>query len=122
MTIWPWPSSVPFICSLDDLQYSGPKNDVAVFEPDVGPPMLRRRTTAAYRTLYGATPVLSADEFAAFEAFWNDDLEGGVGRFTATHPVTGKAATFQPDGRGYDVIPLGRGQVRVRLGLYEVPE
>jgi len=116
-----WPSDVPFICSLSDLDRSGPLGQVAEFTPDVGVPKVRRRTTAPYRRLAGATGVMDATQYAAFEAFWETDLADGVLDFTATHPATGATVTFRPTGGGYNETLVAAGKYRVSLALYEIP-
>jgi len=116
-----WPSGIGFLTHMPSLRYDGPEGDVAAFGPDVGPPKLRRRTTAAYRRLSGATPILTATERATFLAFWETDLAGGVLDFTATHPFTGQTATFRSDGRGFRETLLAPGLFRISLGVFEVP-
>lgn len=116
-----WPSGVPFICSLRDLERSGPLGDRAEFVPDVGLPKVRRRTTASYRRLAGVTGVMDATQFAAFETFWTTDLAGGVLDFTAVHPVTGATATFRPAADSYGEALVAAGLRRVSLVLYEIP-
>jgi len=121
MTTPAWPSGIGFLTHMPALRYDGPQGDVAAFNPDVGPPKLRRRSTAGYRPLAGETPILTAAQLSTFEAFWETDLGGGVQDFTATHPVTGATATFRPTGDGYRVMRLAPGLFRVGLSVYEVP-
>lgn len=116
-----WPATVPFLCSLTDIDRSGPLGNVSEFVPDVGLPKVRRRTTAAYRRLAGATPVIDATQYAAFLAFWEADLADGVLDFTATHPSTGATATFRPTGDGYGETLVAAGKYRISLALYEIP-
>lgn len=116
-----WPAAVPFLSRLADLSYSGPLGQLSKFQPDVGLPKIRRRTTASYRSLSGSTRPMSAVEFAAFEDFWKDDLAGGVLDFTATHPVTGATATFRPSGDTYEPVSVGAGKTRVQFSVFELP-
>lgn len=116
-----WPADVPFLCSLKDLDRSGPLGRVSEFVPDVGVPKTRRRTTAAYRRIAGATDVMDATQYADFLDFWESTLAGGVLDFTATHPVTGATVTFRPTGDGYGETLVAAGKVRISLVLYEIP-
>ena len=116
-----WPAGVPFLCSLKDLDRSGPLGRVSEFVPDVGDPKVRRRTTRAYRRVGGATDVMDAAQYADFLDFWEDAIAGGVLDFTATHPVTGATATFRPTADGYSETLVAAGKVRISLSLYEIP-
>lgn len=116
-----WPTSVPFLCSLSDLDRTGPLGQKWEFTPDVGVPKVRRRTTAAYRRLSGATAVMTAAQYADFLSFWETDLSDGVLDFTATHPVTGATATFRPTGDTFGETLVAAGQYRISLSLYEIP-
>jgi hypothetical protein len=116
-----WPSGVPFINRVVDLDRSGPLGQKAEFKPDVGLPKVRRRTTAAYREISGSTRGMTATEYANFVAFWEDDLADGVLDFTAPHPVTGATMTFRPTGEAYGETNLGAGKTRVTLSLFELP-
>ena len=118
MTIPIWPSSVPFLCALRNLSGSGPENDVSVFMPDAGMGRARRITTAPIRAVSGATPALTATQFAAFEDFWDTDLESGVLPFYAIHPGRGVAVPFRrSDARPYGEQPVGAGLTKVTLSL-----
>lgn len=119
MTTPTWPATVPFIVLLSALTYSGPSRDVHTFTPEVGPPKTRRRGTLRHRPLSGRTTSMTADQYATFETFWEDDLKGGVLDFTATHPLRGVTATFRPKG-DYDTIPIGGNRVRVAMSLTEI--
>ncbi len=114
-----WPATVPFLCVLPSLKYGGPQGTRVEFQPDVGDPKVRNRSTASWRQISGETSVLDTTQRAAFEAFWANDLAGGVLSFTATHPITGATATFQPTGQTYDVIARGAGKVSIGLSLRE---
>lgn len=116
-----WPTDVPFLCSLPDIRRSGPLGRKSEFQPDVGPPKTRNRTTASFRRLSGVTAVMDVTQYADFLTFWETDLAGGVLDFTATHPVTGATVTFRPTGEEYGEQLVAAGQVRISLSLYEVP-
>ena len=87
----------------------------------MGVPKVRRRTTAAYRRLSGATEAMTATQYAAFLAFWETDLADGVLDFTATHPVTGVTTTFRPAGETFGETKVAADKWRISLALYEIP-
>ncbi|MFG1221721.1 hypothetical protein [Xanthobacter wiegelii] len=63
------------------------------FQPDVGPPIVRRRGTV---TTYIATGIfrMTNEQIADFMVFHKEELKGGARRFSWAHPVSGAAATW----------------------------
>ena len=61
--------------------------NVAAFSPDVGPPKIRKRSTAA-SWLTSVAFRMTTTQLAAFYAFYEDTLEDGSLPFTWAHPVT----------------------------------
>lgn len=68
--------------------------NVIRFQPDVGPPITRRRGTV---TTYIATGTfrMTNEQIANFMIFHKEELKGGARSFTLAHPVTGEAATWK---------------------------
>lgn len=64
------------------------QGNVLAFQPETGPPIIRRRGTARSRIV---TMVLrlSGDELETATAFFEHDLMDGALRFTMAHPRTG---------------------------------
>lgn len=67
--------------------------NVIRFQPDVGPPIVRRRGTV---TTYIATGIfrMTNEQIADFMVFHKEELKGGARRFSWAHPVSGAAATW----------------------------
>lgn len=79
-----WPASLP--CSLRGKQRT-PVPNVIAFGTEVGSGKVRRRSTA--RGKKQTFPfVLSRDQVAIFEAFFEDDLRDGALSFRWADPVT----------------------------------
>ena len=93
MTLPNWPASLPQTPERRSWT-GGPREDRAVFEPEVGPPMLRARTTADTREYQGTFPLLTQAQLAAFETFWRVDLGRGVRAFRWTDPIYGDLARW----------------------------
>ena len=62
--------------------------NVASFTPEIGPPIRRRRGSAAGRVL-SATFHMTRDQAAIFDAFFEEALYDGALPFQMTHPRTG---------------------------------
>jgi len=78
-----WPSSLPAFL-IEGFQEA--VQDIALrTEMDAGPPKVRRRYTAAYRTIKGEM-ALTAAQVATLDAFY---LAEAGNAFTFTHPRTG---------------------------------
>lgn len=81
-----WPTTIPQCPTLNAFSEEKQVN-VAAFAPDVGPPKIRRRSTAA-SWLTSVAFRMTTDELADFYAFYEDDLEDGSLPFTWDHPIT----------------------------------
>lgn len=85
-----------FPSSLPGLAYGWtetPLDNVARFQPDVGGPKFRRRSTANGSMCSGAFR-LSNDDVAIFRAFYEFDLKDGSLPFIWDHPVTGQSTSW----------------------------
>jgi len=86
-----WPASLP-PPTVDGFSEQRQRN-VAAFQPDVGPPRYRRRSTAAAVTAT-ITLVLDKDALADFDEFFETDLADGTLPFDMNHPRTGEAFSW----------------------------
>jgi hypothetical protein len=87
-----WPNSTQLPQKLLQAGYwEGFPNNVIIANPDVGPPMIRRRSTAAI-TPFKGQQILTASELANLRTFYNTTLSSGSVQFTWVHPQTQSAA------------------------------
>lgn len=82
-----WPSGVPQ-CILSDSPQGGLKDTRRSFDADIGPPIERPATSWVGEVYAIELAPMSADDFAAFQAWYIDDLAHGVNAFVMPHPVT----------------------------------
>lgn len=102
----------------------GPQDARAKFEPDYGPPLMRRRTTAETELWQGVFPNLNATMRAAFRSFWADDIAGGALSFAWRDPVTDEVALWRITGSGeraYDMSHGGAGLSDLSLQMMRLP-
>lgn len=86
MTTPSWPSSLP--APLRPRLSEEAQSNVLAFQPETGPPIIRRRGTA--RSLMVTMVLrLSGAELETAIAFFEGDLMDGALRFTMPHPRTG---------------------------------
>lgn len=100
-----WPSSLP---APDKTGWQAKRqNAVLRTNMDVGTPKQRRRFTATSE--YFTLPyLLTVDEFAALESFYNSDLVDGALEFSWPHPRTGATVTARIT-EPYDYAPVASG-------------
>jgi hypothetical protein len=87
-----WPITLPasYLSGISDKK--GPQRIRSAV--DVGPPIVRKRYTAAVRNV--ALPiVLTNAERAIFDAWYDTDLEGGTLPFNWTDPVSGSTVSYR---------------------------
>jgi len=82
---------------LQDGYSETPETNQAKFQPDVGPPLLRMRTSIA-QTIFTIKQWLSSSDWDTLRSFYYTTLLNGTQQFTWVHPRTGVAATFQFEG------------------------
>lgn len=103
----------------------GPQDSRATFEPEYGPPLHRRRTTADPVVYDGVVfPNLSGVQAAAFDAFWQNDLSGGALAFAWRDPVTDAPALWRIIGGGktaYSIAARGANLHDLSLNLMRLP-
>lgn len=113
-----WPVGLPQAFLRQSMAEESAKNVVAS-EPSVGPAKLRRRTTAAVKSMAGAF-AMTAAQLSDFEDFYDTDLGGGVKAFTFPNPRGGADLLCRITGT-YKTSPLGRSGWRVDLTLEILP-
>ena len=86
MTTAQWPSDLPCQPTLGGFREQRQRNVVA-FQPDVGAPKMRRRSTAAY-TRTSLVFRMTTAHLETFEEFYIDTLEDGTLPFIWQHPRT----------------------------------
>lgn len=88
-----WPTgTAPFNFLLADYSLELEDNRYS-FQPDIGPPIRRRKGSARTDTITGSINWTWTEKDVAV-AFYTDDLEDGSLPFTAPHPETGITTTF----------------------------
>ncbi len=92
-----WPTGNRFQPIVGTINEMPPNNKIAS-QMDVGPKKLRRRTTAGVRPL-SFKLILTKDQMATFDNFYEGQCFSGTIPFSYLHPRTGVAceAQFKPD-------------------------
>ena len=85
MSIPDWPSNLPQEFLVDGYGEQ-PGMNVIKSQTDIGPAKQRRRSTCAPREIKGNI-LLSQDELAVFDVFYDETLLSGALRFAWVHPV-----------------------------------
>lgn len=93
MPVWPAELPGPAIGTLNE----SPPNNVIASQPDKGPAIVRRRTTANVRPL-SFSMMLTSEELQTLDDFFTDETDYGSVPFDYDHPRTGDACTarFKP--------------------------
>ena len=109
-----WPLSLPKPANASLVV--SPRDNVAAFDPDVGPRIVRRRSTARVID-YQAQLYLSAAQRVTLDSFFHNDCQDGAVSFTMVDWLGGMLATFQwaappsysqagPSGRWFATVAL----------------
>lgn len=89
-----WPSWIRF--AIDPNSYGeSPEQNRVEFQPEVGPPKRRRRTSLSQTVIAMETVWLTAQEVDDVTAFYRGTLTEGIDSFTATHPRTNTPGTWE---------------------------
>lgn len=96
-----WPSEISMAPRVGSWG-GGPRDERASFQPESGPPIMRRRVTGRTAEFSVTFPGLRASQVAAFEAWYDADLGGGSLPFLFRDPVRGDVARW--------IIPSGNAQ------------
>ena len=116
---WPFHHPNQFYPTRDST--GGPQDQTAAFQPDVGPPITRRRTTARVDAWSMAVQLETLEQYAEFEEWFDDTLQGGTLPFAWRHPVTGGVKRFQFAPASYAPSFGGGGWVRVAFSALILP-
>lgn len=114
MSVVAWPAGVP---SRIRLPFSGgPQESRAAFEPEIGGPITRRKTTVAPEVYDFIMEPLTRSEFIAWRAWFRDTLNYGQNDFSLSHPLTGSDGTWRimPGSQPYQTEIDG---LHIRLGF-----
>jgi hypothetical protein len=106
-----WPAGVPDCTLRPRAQVEDTRQR---FEPDIGPPIVRRQTTLV-QPVYTMRLSCSLVEFALFEAWFAGPLAQGANAFAFVDPIRGVAAEWLfEDAYSYSEILRGK---RVDVGF-----
>ncbi|MDZ4382799.1 MAG: hypothetical protein U0942_15820 [Parvibaculum sp.] len=97
-----------------------PQNNRASFQPETGPPITRRRGTAAGK-LWSARYRISEADFATFEAWFAADAKSGTLPFDMPHPRSCVTTRFSFTDDSYAAEEHSPGQIALTVSLFEHP-
>jgi len=86
MTTAAWPAGLPQ-CPILNGWSETPQPNIGAFAPEVGPPKMKRRSTAK-TWLSTLTYRMTSAQVVTFKTFYETTLEDGSLPFTWPHPVT----------------------------------
>lgn len=95
MTTAAWPATLPQCPILNGFSEQRQRN-LAFFDPDVGPPKIRRRSTAV-GVLTNLAFRMTTTQLAAFNTFFETTISDGSLPFTWAHPITKVSYTWMFD-------------------------
>lgn len=115
-----WPSDLP-----QHLQLSGASlgmgDGLVEYQPDLGPSITRRGTTAVMRPLVG-TMICTSAQIASFEAFFYAAIMNGALPFNFPDPRTGATALVKfTKQTPPSYAPLGGDNFQLNLSLMVLP-
>lgn len=84
-----WPETLPAAGALGFT--GGPQANVASFEPEIGPSIVRRRSTGAVKMYPITLSMLNLDQYNAFVEFFHATLKDGTLPFVWVNPMTSAA-------------------------------
>jgi antitoxin component of RelBE/YafQ-DinJ toxin-antitoxin module len=115
-----WPATLPQCPILNDFSEQRQRN-LAAFEPDVGPPKMRRRSTAVAVSTAVAFR-MDLTELAAFNTFFETTLKDGTLPFDWAHPLTQTTYSWMFDAKEAPRIDrMTPSTVRVTFNLLRLP-
>ncbi len=117
-----WPATIPQKPGAGKWQ-GGPQNNVVTFQPDVGEPIQRRRSSAIAH-VYRATFVgLSGSELSTFKTWFEGTLYDGTLAFDWVDPIYGGTASWRivADDPPYTVVDVGPDIYDLSMQMMKVP-
>lgn len=122
MAIAVWPSILPQSPRRGSW-VGGAKEERDSFQPDKGPAIDRRGTTAEMQVASGVWPNLSGAQRATFEAWFRDTLQSGVLPFVMRDPVSFRAGLWKIIGEdlAYSFTAKGADLHDLSLKLVRLP-
>lgn len=87
----PWPGTVNQLTYRNGYQQT-PERNVVTFQPEVGPPIERRRSSISTE-IVSCSGRGTLTEFNNLMTFYRTTLKDGVDTFTRTHPLNGGTVT-----------------------------
>jgi len=117
MSVPEWPLSGRTV--LRGWQAKPQKNRIS-FQPEIGPPVTRRRGTAAGKA-WTARYKISAADFDAFETWFADTVKAGTLPFDMPHPRSCATARFTFGDEDYTAEEHSPGWVALTVSLLELP-
>jgi hypothetical protein len=115
-----WPFNDDFSYSVTSDSTGGPLDQAARFSPDVGPEIVRRRTTARVEMWQLGVIFPTFDQFNTFEAWYDRDIASGTLPFAWRHPSSKEVKSFRMTGP-YSVGYPGGQWVRVSFSAMILP-
>ena len=113
-----WPSTLPEFPTTDGWTKK-PLRNVAVFQPEVGPPKFRRRSTAA-GSMFTMQFVMTTEQVRLFVDYFMEDLQDGVLPFTIYDPVSDQMISLVFED-AYEISGLTYGIYSVNLSFRMLP-
>ncbi len=96
-----------------------PQDNRVVFQPDVGPPIVRRRATVRAHDYEATFPTLTDAHLVTFDAFFETDLADGSLHYLWIDPVNGTDYKWRVV--SHTVVSIGAGQNRLTMKLIRLP-
>ena len=116
MKYWLWDDVSPNLSST-----GGPVDQSVSFNPDLGVPISRPRTTAVIENWSTPVTFLTRDQFAEFEAWFRDDLKQGILPFVWRHPSNDAVRSMRIIPATYQSSYSGGEWVQVSLNVMILP-
>lgn len=115
-----WPSTLPQRLLVDGASL-GIGDGLLEYQPDTGPSITRRRSSAAPRPLSGSM-ILSNAQMTTFETFFYTTIIGGSLAFTFPDPRTGATLLVKFTKQGLPAyVPLGGDNYRLSFNVMVMP-
>lgn len=114
-----WPSDIPQCPVLGMTEQRQP--NIAGFQPEVGPPKMRRRSSAVV-TVTAVTYRMNVAQLASFNTFYTTTLADGSLPFTWKHPYTGVVYNWMFDSKQAPTFDrVTPSTFRVSFSLFRLP-